>query len=98
MSTAFPRTILPREATWPLAPTGLSSFGQSGKAQFRSTLQVGRVWTETWGNLLASGVGVRGFLAQVELFWHDQTILSLYAFSQKSLVTGSVSTGTPLIK
>jgi hypothetical protein len=96
VSTTFPRTVYPRSATWPKAPTGLSSFGQSGKGQFRSTMQVGRVWTETWENLYAGAAATRTFLAQLELYYGQQTILDLYHPSQKTMV--GIGTGTPLIK
>lgn len=46
----FPRgaRALPRLATPPRFPSGLQSWGQSGRGQFRSVQNMGRVWTEIY--------------------------------------------------
>jgi hypothetical protein len=46
--TAWPRDIEPQQASSFIMPGALQSWSQSGKAQHRSTVQVGRIWSETY--------------------------------------------------
>lgn len=48
MSPAFPRTIASRLTSPPEFPDGLEQWGQSGRGQFRSHDNVGRVWEEIY--------------------------------------------------
>ena len=91
---AFPRTVLPQEVSWPEFPTGLRAFSESGKAQLRSIQQVGRVWSESYPPLKLSNVVERGWLAQVEDYWRNQTILDVDHRSMRVLL--GAGGGTPL--
>lgn len=102
---AFSRAILPVDATHPSYPGGLMSIGQSGKIQSRSTQQVGREWTETYGVMPSTSATVRAFLAEVNDLWRNGTsfttthpLLTLMgAGGGTPLVNGASQTGTSLI-
>lgn len=74
---AWPRTIIPAETT-PLVPMpALMSVGHSGKRQFRSTVQVGRIWTETYPAFRATSVAGRELLAALDSAWRNAELLTL---------------------
>lgn len=92
---AFSRTITPRHASWPSMPTGLVSTSRSGKVQRRTTMQVGRSWTESYAPALASNATYRGFIAQVEAYYNQQTALTVTHPSITALL--GAGGGTPLV-
>lgn len=92
---AFPRGILPKSATWPSVPTGMVSTSRSGKVQRRTTTQVGRSWTETYGPYLKSHTTFRAWLAQVEGYYSQQTAVTVYHPSMQALL--GAGGGTPLV-
>jgi hypothetical protein len=91
----FPRTVLPAEVGWPAFPTGLRAYGETGKVQLRSTQQVGRMWEERYPPLKLSDLTVRAWLAQVEDYWRNQTVLDVDHRSLRTLL-GSGG-GTPVV-
>ena len=102
--SAFPRTVLPTESTWPLGPTAMSSRGLSGKIQLRDVGAVGHVWTETYTTLLlypwsaaraAEAQKNQAWLAQLEQLKARGTIFTIY-HPQRTTLFG-VGGGTPLV-
>jgi hypothetical protein len=91
----FPRTVLPQEVEWPLLPTGLKAFGETGKAQLRTTQQVGRVWSEVYPPLKMTDTVNRAWLAQVEDYWRNLTILDVDHRSLRTLL--GAGGGTPAV-
>lgn len=71
------RTIMPVEVSHPSMPGPLLSFSQSGVSQARSTSQVGRRWTETYGLIDGEGATGRAFLAEVNQLYRAGTIFNL---------------------
>lgn len=96
MATTFPRTILPREASWPDMPSALRTFGNTGKVQTRTSLVTGRAWTEVYGPLRPSTGSVRALFAQLAQFWREGTILDVDHRSMRAIL--GVGTGTPLVQ
>ena len=91
----FPRTVLPQEVSWPEMPTGMKAFSESGKGQVRSIGQVGRVWTETYPPLKLTDSTNRSWLAQVEDYWRNVTLLDVDHRSLRTLL--GVGGGTPSV-
>ena len=74
----FDRTYaVPSGSTWPKFPTGLESWGQSGKPQLRTTTQVGRTWEESYPPMKASDPNTRAFLAYINQLWQNRTIFTI---------------------
>lgn len=92
---AFPRTILPRESTWPDVPSHLRSIGWGGKSQMRSTAQAGRVWSEFYGPYHSSDTTFQAWLAQVQEFYRAGTVFDIDHRSKRTLL--GVGGGTPLV-
>ena len=88
----FTRTIIPNKATWPKFPSGLDSYGLSGKGQFRSTLQVGRTWEEEYSPIKWNNANHRKFLAYINSLFRERTLFSISHYHlQTPLGTISVS-------
>ena len=68
---------VPSGSTWPKFPTGLDSWGQSGKPQLRSVNQVGRTWEESYPPLKASAANTRAFIAYINQLWNQRTIFTI---------------------
>lgn len=92
---AFPRTVLPKHATWPSMPTGLVSVSRSGRVQRRTTTQLGRRWTETFGVLRPTVAADRAFLSTVLDLWRNQTECTVDHRSMRTLL--GAGGGTPLV-
>ncbi len=93
--TVFSRDILPRGTTYPEMPSSLLSFGQSGKAQIRSTQQVGRRWVETYPVMKMSDPTTRKFLAQIQNLYRNRVIFDTDCRATRVLLgTGA---GTPVV-
>lgn len=71
---AFPRTILPIEATGLWLPGALKHVSNSGVVQVRATLAAGWSWVETWGLLNMAKADHVGLLAYVQNAWNRGTI------------------------
>ena len=92
---AFPRTIGVQRASSFLMPGALQSWSQSGKAQSRSTVQVGRMWTETLRPFLAGSIEGRALIAFLNNAWRNGTG---YTISHPSYLTpNGGATGTILV-
>lgn len=87
--------MLPQEVEWPALPTGLKAFGETGKAQLRGTQQVGRIWAEVYPPLKMTDAVNRAWLAQVEDYWRNLTILDVDHRSLRTLL--GAGGGTPLV-
>lgn len=92
----FPRTVIPRASTWPSVPGPLISAGQSGKLQLRSTLQVGREWSESYGPYKSTDTTYRAWLAQILSYWQAGTVLDVDHRSMRDLL--GAGGGTPLVQ
>ncbi len=73
----FNRIFLPSEIALPVFPTGLESWGLSGKGQFRSTMQVGRIWEETYSLMSPNDPLTRAFIAYINELWREGTIFDI---------------------
>src|SRR3990172_466902 len=71
---------VPSGSTWPKFPTGLDSWGQSGKPQLRKTTQVGRTWEESYPPMKANAANTRAFIAYVNQLWNQRTIFTIQHF------------------
>ncbi|KKN44565.1 hypothetical protein LCGC14_0691690 [marine sediment metagenome] len=103
---AFPRAIASRLSTPPEFPEGFASWGQSGKGQFRSFENVGRIWTEiypSWNYLTTEGRAlIRAInLARRELtIWtiqHPHLIANYGAQGGSPLVDGASQAGDTIL-
>ena len=68
---------VPSGSTWPKFPTGLDSWGQSGKPQLRTTTQVGRTWEESYPPMKASDANTRAFITYINQLWNQRTIFDI---------------------
>lgn len=96
-TTTFPRGAgaMPRMATPPRFPGALQSWGQSGKGQYRSMQNMGRMWTEIYGPLDTANPNVRALLAALNQSLREGTLWSVqHPYWQ---VRKGVGGGTPLI-
>lgn len=104
--TDFNRTFNPRQTTWPRFPAGLDAWGQSGKGQFRSFLEVGRTWEESYSLMSAKDSSTRAFFAYINKLWRDRTIFDIMHLDLQTpyntpitgsiLVNGSSQTGSTI--
>lgn len=101
----FNRIIIPSSASWPQFPTGIDSWGLSGKGQFRTTLQVGRTWEEVYPPIKYNTANTRAFLAYVNKLYRERTIFDvshyhlltpLGTISGSPTVDGANQTGTSI--
>src|SRR5688500_9849278 len=76
-------------------PTGLRAFGETGKVQLRGIQQVGRVWSESYPPLKLNDLTNRNWLALVESYWRDQTLLDVDHRSLRALL--GAGGGTPAV-
>lgn len=80
--------------TMPIFPSGLISWGWTGKAQIRDILQVGRIWEEAYDLQVRTGEA-RSFMAYVNNLWRNRTIFEILHFSMQAPrndpITGSLS-------
>lgn len=102
---AFPRTILPVEASELDLPGPLISKSQAGRVNIRATQQTGRTWTERY-LLKVSNVADRAFLATVRSYWRNGTTFDLSHVDYQTvkgvgggaaLVQGASQTGSNLV-
>lgn len=76
--TQWSRLVYPRLVTPPAFPDGGESWSQSGKGQFRSFGNVGRVWQETYSAINMLTTTGRAFIEQInrsrreKLLWDIQ--------------------------
>lgn len=68
---------IPSGSTWPKFPTGLDSWGQSGKPQLRTTAQAGRTWEEMYPPIKANSPNTRAFIAYINKLWRSRTIFTI---------------------
>ena len=91
----FNRIFNPYKHSRPKFPTGLDSWGQSGKGQFRSFLEVGRTWDETYSKMSNNDPLTRAFFAQINQLWHQRTIFDIMhrdlETPYNTPITGSIS-------
>lgn len=101
----FTRLVDPNSGTWPQFPPGLDSWGVSGKGQFRTTLEVGRVWEEGYPPLRYNSSTTRAFLSYVNKLYRERTIFEIMHYhlqtplgtiSGSTTVNGASQTGTSI--
>lgn len=74
MSPVFPRAIAPALCTPPAFPDGLEQWGMSGKGQFRSHQNVGRMWQEIYRGIDTKTARARGLLAAINQGRREKTL------------------------
>lgn len=107
MPDTFNRTYaVPSGSTWPKFPTGLDSWGQSGKPQLRTTTQIGRTWEETFPPMKANSANTRAFIAYINQLWQNRTIFeidhqhlgsTLGTITGGGVINGANQTGSSII-
>ncbi len=70
---SWPRDIIPQAASSFIMPGALAAWSQSGKAQHRATVQIGRIWVEVYPPFLAGGAFGRKLIATINNFWRNGT-------------------------
>lgn len=75
--TAFPRTIKSRLSTPPEFPDGFGQWGHSGKGQFRSYDNVGRVWQEIYASIDTHTTDGRALLRAINQSKREKTIWTI---------------------
>lgn len=93
--SAWPRVILPQSVTDFEVPGALQSVGQTGRAQYRSTQQIGRVWTETYPPFKAQEADGRAFLAMIRDTWRSGASFTIEHYLHRTKLGGG--TGTPRV-
>lgn len=102
----YPRAIEPTESTPFFMPGALQSWGQSGRGQHRSTMQMGRSWLEVYPAFKMDGIDGRALLAFINDSWMNGTPFTLEHYSYRTpngggtgtvLVNGGSQTGTSLV-
>lgn len=68
---SWPRDILPQSVTPFIMPGALQSWSQSGKGQHRATVQIGRIWTETYVPFQVGSITGRKLLAFINNHWRN---------------------------
>lgn len=93
----FPRTTgaKPRLITPPRFPEGLTSWGRSGKGQFRAVTNMGRQWTETYPQLNGNLASVRALIAAINQGLREGTIWDVAHLYYNVLL--GVGGGSPLV-
>lgn len=89
----FPRTVLPRRATWPKVTGPLASWSPSGRGQVRGLAQLGRSWQETYGVLSHDDPTVRAWLATVESYYRAGTVFEVDHRKLRALLGAGGGTG-----
>lgn len=92
---AFSRLIKPKASTPPLFPGGLQSWGGSGKGQFRSIGNAGRIWTETYRTFDLRSADGRAFIAAINDYWRNTTVFDIQHLLLKTRF--GVGGGAPLV-
>lgn len=95
----FPRATgaKPRLATVPRFPSALSSWGESGKGQFRSVQNMGRTWDEIYPLLDASNANVRALLEAINRSMREGVLWDVqhpYWHARKGVGGGSPVVGS----
>lgn len=95
----FPRATraLSRYATVPRFPEAMQSWGQSGKGQLRSTVSIGREWSETYPLMDTSLPAVRALLAAVNQSIREGTLWDVQHPYLNRRVGDPGAPGTPLV-
>jgi hypothetical protein len=81
--------------TLPQQPEALKSVGNTGKAQTRSSLFVGRAWTETYEPYIANDAVFRAWLSTVQRLWRTGEAFTIA--HRAYLTANGPGGGTPLI-
>lgn len=92
---SWPRDILPSATTAFVMPGALQSWAQSGKAQHRSTTQVGRIWSETYPPFKGTGAFGRKLVATINNFWRNGSTFDIDHYLY--LTHNGSGTGTPTV-
>lgn len=92
----WPRTIKPRTMTLPRFPSAASSWGHSGKGQFRDLIAAGRMWEEVYPILEYDHEDVREFIANVNNYLRTGTSFDIEHYMLNT--PNGAGGGTPLVK
>ena len=97
---AFPRTILPREATRPWLPGAMKDVSHSGGLQIRATKQVGWTWREVWGLLQVTNPDHEAVMTTVDYMWNRGIIDTIThpLVPGSGLAPNGTGGGSPLVK
>lgn len=92
---SWPRDIIPQQASPFLMPGAMQSWSQSGKGEHRSTVQIGRIWSETYPPFQVSTAAGRKLIAAINNFWRSGASFDIEHYSY--LTHNGGGTGSPLI-
>ena len=91
----FSRLYNPSGVEYFIGPSALSSWGQSGKGQFRDAQQVGCTWVEEYKQLPIDNDNTHAFLAYIRQLYRDKepfTISYLHKLIPRNHpITGSIT-------
>ncbi len=80
----MPSAVFPRPANIGIAacsgvtvPAGRRTVTWTGKVQTRSSMNVGRMWSETYQPLFAGGVDEENFISWLRWAWNTQTVFTI---------------------
>jgi len=102
MSPLWPRTIASRLTTPPVMPQGFAQWGQSGKGQFRSFDNVGRIWVEVYAAIDLKTTNGRALITAINRAQREKTVWDIRhphyaanfgAYGGSPLVFGAGQTG-----
>lgn len=92
---AWPRDILPQHSSSFIMPGALQAWSQSGKGQHRATVQVGRIWSETYPPFASTGAFGRKLIATINNLWRNGTAFTI---DHRSYLTpNGLGTGSPQV-
>ena len=74
MSPLFPRTMRSRLTSPSEFPDGFAQWGQSGKGQFRSFDNIGRMWQEVYASIDLKTAAGRALIAAINKAKREKTI------------------------
>lgn len=95
--TDFPRATgaMPRLITPPIFSVGMQSWGQSGKGQFRSVQNIGRMWEEVYPILDTANPNVRALIEVLNRSLRDGLVWTIqHPYWQ---VRQGLGGGTPVV-
>lgn len=73
----FERIMIPNKSALPKFPSGLESYGLSGKGQYRSTSQRGRTWEEEYPGKKWDNPDLRAFIAYINSLFSERTVFTI---------------------
>jgi hypothetical protein len=89
---SWPRDIQPQQSSPFVMPGALQAWSQSGKPQHRSTVQIGRIWSESYPAFQVSSAAGRKLIAAINNYWRSGASFDIEHYSY--LTHNGSGTGT----